>query len=237
MSSKWNNIDGQEGTVHQQKIRVVYLPPVGQELPEEDEGMREEGPSSFMADVTVSTEHVLHLHSRTDYSKAGQYDTVRQSPERPANGHAEHIFAAEPHVPLERAFSPAVGDYSAASEHIDEPAPVHRPITPITPPAPVPQQPSHIEEELRGQLAAAQMEISRLRNLLESIPEPTVTEESSGLRRRHAMSDTATAVSDGGETDAGTVVETAVMQQPEGVPPQMVVGISLVVFILTYLFF
>ena len=39
ISSQWNNIDGQEGTDHQQKIRVVYLPPVGQELPEEDEGV------------------------------------------------------------------------------------------------------------------------------------------------------------------------------------------------------
>ena len=50
------------------------------------------------------------------------------------------------------------------------------------------------------------MEISCLFNLLESIPEPTVTEGSIGLRRRHAMSDTATAVSDSGETDAGTVL-------------------------------
>ena len=45
----------QVGTVHQQKIRVVYLPPHGQKVPEEGEGMREEGPSSFMAITIVST--------------------------------------------------------------------------------------------------------------------------------------------------------------------------------------
>lgn len=111
---------------------------------------------------------------------------------------------------------------------------IARSITPI-PPASVPPvpQPSSNGEDLRSQLAAAQAEIARLRDLLETIPEPS---SDSGLRRRRVLSDTATAVSDGGETDAGTVFDSATVQ-PEGVPPQMVVGISLVVFVLTYLFF
>lgn len=224
--------------MHQQKIRVVYLPPVGEELPEEDEAPKDEGPSSFMADASVSSTYYSPFFFMLLTCIKAQYGTVRQSPERPSNGHAEHIFPAEPQAPLERAFSPAVGDYSAASEHIDEPPPMPLPrsMTPITPSAP--QHPSHAEEELHAQLAAAQAEIFRLRNLLESIPEPTVTDAPSGLHRRRVLSDSATAVSDGdGETDVGTMVESTIMQQPEGVPPQMVVGISLVVFILTYLFF
>ena len=50
------------------------------------------------------------------------------------------------------------------------------------------------------------------------------------------FSDNATVVSDRSETDVGTVVD-SMSTSSEGVPPQIVVGIALAVFVLTYVFF
>ncbi|EJC97811.1 VAMP-associated protein [Fomitiporia mediterranea MF3/22] len=211
----WNNIDGQESDVHSQKIKVVYLPPVGQELPEEDEG-----PGSFV-----------------DHSS--RYDTVRQEPEA-ANGRPEVGLPIEPQVPLERAFSPAVGDYAVPedTEHVEEHPATSR-IPPAIAPAPVIQPSMSSEDELRAQLTAAQAEINRLRNLLESIPEPGA--DDNGLRQRRVRSeksDDMTVLSDrsASETDLGTMVDSSNASQ-EGISPQVVGIIAFVVFILTYMFF
>ncbi|KAI5117452.1 hypothetical protein M0805_005829 [Coniferiporia weirii] len=217
----WNNVNGEESRVYQQKIKVVYLPPVGQELPEEDEQ-----PSGM-----------LHDDSGMEYSSTVRRDTG--FPRYPEVG-----LPQEPQAPLERAFSPSVNDYAVPEdqERYDETVAMPPPPTapaPVTvdvrPSPPIIQQPSTspADEELRARLAAAQAEISRLRALLESVPEPAADE---GVRRRRAMSETATVLSDRSETDVGTAVD-SLSTQPEGVPPQIVVGISLVVFVLTYLFF
>ncbi|KAH8114739.1 VAMP-associated protein [Phellopilus nigrolimitatus] len=207
----WNN---EESEVHQQKVKVVYLPPVGQELPEEDEN-----PSSFID------------------NSARFESTHRES----TNGHAGFGFPPEQQAPLERAFSPAVGDYGDPEgrvEHVPVSMAVPPPVTVDVRPSPsITQKPlAPVDEELRAQLAAAQAEISRLRALLESVPEPSASAEEGIRRRGGVLSDTATARSDSGETDSGTYIE-SVSVQTEGVPPQIVFGISLAVFMLTYLFF
>ena len=111
------------------------------------------------------------------------------------------------------------------------------------PPAPpVHQHSSTNDDELRSQLDNARSEINRLRLLLSAAPE--IANSEADLRRRTPRGPLSeagtTAITDGdgddGETDIGTTVETAIVQQ-DGVPPQMVVGIALVVFILTYIFF
>lgn len=152
------------------------------------------------------------------------------------NGHGDVGLPQELQAPLERAFSP---DYAEPEDRLPmevpivPPKPVAAPVPmEAKPEPPVPQQ-SHYDEELRTQLAAAQAEINRLRVLLESIPEPAADE---GLRRRRMQSDSATVVSDRSETDVGTMVDSSSVSS-EGVPPQVVVGIALAVFVLTYVFF
>ena len=180
------------------------------------------------------------------------YATVRQ------NGHDLGI-PQEPQAPLERAFSPAAGDYSVPEEklHADEPVPqpipkdLHRdssaslaqafqpePIVPQPPatatPARISAAPSGAEEELRTQLTAAQNEINRLRKLLESVPEPGA--DDNGLRRRRVTSDksdTMTMLSDRSD-DAATLVGGA---PQEGVSPQMVGVLLFAMFVVTYVFF
>lgn len=47
---QWSNIEDKDNSVHQQKIKVVYLPQRDQDLPEEDEM-----PSSFANDSVRDT--------------------------------------------------------------------------------------------------------------------------------------------------------------------------------------
>ena len=178
------------------------------------------------------------------------------------NGRHELNIPHEPQAPLERAFSPAVGDYEAAQDIdvVEIPAsapirvvPASTPFVPIPieehkPAVIIPQQKfPPVEDELRAQLAASQAEISRLRKLLESIPEPpagggvALGESESHLtrRRRSDKSDTLTMVSertDMTRSDFGTYVGSA-SSQAEGIPPQVVGIICIVVFTLTYVFF
>lgn len=192
----------------------------------------------------------------------------------PASGHAANIFSAEPHPPVERAFSPPV-DYANAhdtqeEEHIlpvplqvpraltplPEPIlrrvtpppaeiPVHRPSPSPSPPIPVhvpfqSQSALKLEGELWAQLSDAQAEIQRLREMLAARSEPTEdamseTTYTTDLRRRRPFSDTETVVSSS-DTDFGTLIDHPVYHT-DGIPPQMVIGISILIFIITYLFF
>ncbi|KAL5501772.1 SCS2 [Sanghuangporus vaninii] len=221
LSELWNNVDGEDSKVHQQKIRVVYLPPVGEELPEEDEH-----PSSIL-------------------DTSAMYATVRQEP---GNGHPE--LPQEARAPLERAFSPAAGDYDVPPETREHDDNIVHPAAVAAAPAvaaqsSLPVQPapsmSHMEDELRAQLAAAQAEINRLRNLLESIPEPGA--EDSGVRRRPVRSDKSdsfTVMSDrtDNHSDLDTMIDSgSSSMHQEGISPQMVGVIAFVVFVLTYVFF
>lgn len=166
-----------------------------------------------------------------------RYQTIRDVPPSHIAEAAGYPLPQEPQEPLDRAFSPAAGDYSVPAEEEEEevaPPPVQH-MPPPPPPAMSMQQHSPNEDELRSQLEAAQSEIERLRLLLSSVPELGADSE---LRRRTRPQSEAgtTVLSSSGETDAGTLVEQAVVHQ-EGVPPGMVIAIASVVFLLTYIFF
>lgn len=161
-------------------------------------------------------------------------------------------FPSEPHAPLERAFSPPVGEYSVAEEHDDhhQPAPLPMPIpvpyeakhprSPSPKPqvsAPPPQPIKDDSEDLRQQLITAMAEIARLRDVLAAVPESNESEVR--RRRRGPLSDDETMVSSNADTmtDMGTIIEQPLLPQMEGIPPHIVVAISAAVFILTYIFF
>ncbi|KAH9941047.1 PapD-like protein [Amylocystis lapponica] len=219
--------------VHSQKIRVLYLPPEGQTVMEEEE-------------VQPSQSSLLNV-------PADQYETVRQHPL--GNGHAAESIrqhsgesGVPPHDQEEEthvdASSTPPADVAAHEDLHEASAPevgivnvnVHRaPSPPPPPPAPAPGP----DPELIAQLHSAQAEIERLRNLISSMPDPstaptTITTSPTELRRRRPLSDDGSTYD--GETEVGTYVDEA-LAQPEGVPLQVVIIIALGVFITTYLFF
>jgi hypothetical protein len=233
----WNVPDGgEEAKVFQQKLRVVYLPPEGQTVEEEDET------AANQSSVLIG-----------DQSRS---DNVRQLP--PTNGHVEPIpIFNEPEQleqPSRELFSQEEADpapeFSAAQEEAPEepPAdfntdavvtppsptlPIFAPL-PVVTPIPVVEPP--VNAELEDRYNEAQAEIQRLRALLAAAPDPsTAPTEAMGLRRRNR------ALSDDGSTVADTDVDTMIMEdvaiQPDGVPLQVVLIIALGVFITTYLFF
>jgi vesicle-associated membrane protein-associated protein A len=119
---------------------------------------------------------------------------------------------------------------------------VHSPQPPPPVPAPLvaPPPPSEPSPEFLAKYKDAQDEIQRLRSLLAAVPDPSSVASSgtspTELRQRHTSSRSP-------RSDDGTVVESDVTYatesslQPEGVPLQVVVIVSLLVFITTYLFF
>ncbi|KAJ7095810.1 PapD-like protein [Mycena belliarum] len=232
-----------EGKVHQQKLRVVYLPAEGQTLMEEEE------------------EGQTNMSSMTMGAGDSRYDTVRQHP--PVNGEmaAEQNrsasgprpstppadFSAAHEEPHEEPSFDAPGvvitppEVSAPTpEREPEPAPAavaHVPVpVPVSAPAPAPPMarapsiptpvavPSRIpsSDDYAIKYSEAQAEIERLRALLATSQPPTE------LRRRTRRLSDETAVD-------VAVLEEAPVQ--EGVPLQVVVIIALGVFITTYLFF
>jgi len=227
----------EESKVHQQKLRVTYLPPDGQTLEEEDE----------------STVHAQPSHMST----GDAFDTVRQHPI--ANGHHDSIpgFHEAPSQDARTHTPPA--DFSVAREDshdepMDDIAPVPMQQPPASPPppvepafvrepssevlhsapvaAPIPVHvpatvPDYPDAELLAKYNAAQAEIERLRATIQNMAASPPDE----LRRRNRpLSDDGMSVDD----DVATVVED---HHQEGVPLQLVVIIALGVFITTYLFF
>ncbi|KAF7298982.1 MSP domain-containing protein [Mycena indigotica] len=238
----WSGSDiNEEGKVHQQKLRVTYLPPEGQTLVEEDEE-----PHANLSSSMTAADSQLHDPSRQESA----YATVRQR--LPVNGDTtqDSVIAARPSTPP--------GDFSVAQEELHEeppfkapgvvitppepeviipvrvsqpavqPAPVSTPIPPApvrTPSVPTPAakpSPSPPSEDYASKYIEAQAEIERLRGLL------TTSQPPAELRRRTRKLSDATAVD-------VAVLEEAPIQ--EGVPLQVVVIIALGVFITTYLFF
>lgn len=119
----------------------------------------------------------------------------------------------------------------------------------IPPPAPVPvyvqppvEQPTRIIEPTRSvtpappntelliKLGDAQAEIERLRSLLAAAAPPVELRQRS---TRQQYADDASTVAD---SDVGTVVDERTPPQ-DGVPPQIVALIGLIIFLITYLFF
>ncbi|KAF9221019.1 VAMP-associated protein [Gyrodon lividus] len=241
---------GEDWKVHQQKLRVVYLPPEGQTVEEEDEGQAEEPPAMPPAKS----------------SGLDGYGTVKNvPPEQPQpipawSTQAEGPSTSSPLAPARPMTPPRVQETDSLyrEESRDESPPflrstsgpgvgvvnvnVHQPSPPSSPPV----GPSvEINRELEHQLTDAQVEIQRLRALLAAVPDPSSTAESvapesvapSEFRRRYAAgSDDGMSTYYSG-TEAGTMVDHDGVIHQDGVPLQVVIIIALGVFITTYLFF
>lgn len=232
LSEIWSAPEGASddaSKVHQQKLRVVYLPPEGQTLEEEDESAVNQ--SSMMVGNS-------------------QFDTVRQHPS--TNGHTmpefESADVSGPPVHAEDApeshdeplAPPPVSVYVQPPEPERtevKPAPEPEPVAPtpaaapptshpVSAPAPVPMPTpsSSLSEELKE----ARAEIDRLRSLLAAAAPPQEVRH-----RNRAMSDDGTTVVSEAAT---TIIDEPTMLQ-EGVPLQVVVIVALGVFVTTYLFF
>jgi len=238
----WNVTDSGEDTkVHQQKLKVVYLPAEGQILEEEDETQVNQ--SSFLAGNEAQGNQSSFLAA----NDSSRYDTVRQVPT--TNGHSDAIpefekdqgAATASVIPVheeepERTVTPPA-DFSAAPEeqHAEEPVSIIN--VNVHPPPPSPPtveraltNESHPDAELVAKYAEAQAEIERLRAQLAAVPSPQPE-----LRRRNrALSDDGSTVI--AETDVGTMIDDGPLPQ-EGVPLQVVIIIALGVFSVTYLFF
>ncbi|KAI0246726.1 PapD-like protein [Lactifluus subvellereus] len=233
----WNTPEGEEpGRVHSQKVKVNYLPPEGHPLDEEDEYPHR---SSMMSGMAPDDNHLFGtVRGRpSTYGPPGDQISVIHEPLRPEI--------------VERPATPP--DYSGQQDEEpsrEEPAGgvgvinvnVHSPQPPPPAPAPLiaPAPPSEPSPEFVAKYKDAQEEIQRLRALLAAVPDPSsVASSGTGpteLRQRHSSSRSP-------RSDDGTVVESDVTYateaslQPEGVPLQVVVIVSLLVFITTYLFF
>ncbi|KAJ7644193.1 PapD-like protein [Roridomyces roridus] len=251
----WTGADaaGEEGKVHQQKLRVAYLPPEGQTLVEEDEEPHNMPTESVIAtgesrfntvrqppaangETADGTQTVIAPRAHTppaDFSAADETEDhhsfdapgVIVTPPQPS----ELVQAPEPET--ESAPAPAASVPEPEPEPVAEPVPV---VVPAPAPAPATRTPSAPTpatlptplppaEDFAAKYAEAQSEIERLRALLATSQPPAE------LRRRtRRLSDEATAV------DVAVLEEASIQ---EGVPLQIVVIIALGVFITTYLFF
>ncbi|KAG8835157.1 phosphatidylinositol-binding protein scs2 [Serendipita sp. 399] len=225
----WSSLSGEESArIHQQKLRVVYLPAEGT-LREEDE--HEVGQSSMI------TEGESTLH---------RYETVKQH-----NGHLGDtsnthipIFDNEPGiVPATppRAHTPDHLEYANAHEqspeaHHPEPVPIISPSAPgqtgVGSVSTIPRVSYDHNAEYAAKLAEANAEINRLRALLSN-------NNSVAAKRRTIFSDDGTSVVDGatdaGLDDSASVIGSSV--KPDGVPLNVVAMVSVLVFVITYLFF
>ncbi|PVF98466.1 hypothetical protein CPB86DRAFT_732978 [Serendipita vermifera] len=225
----WTSTPGDEATrVHQQKLKVVYLPAQGT-VPEEDEGDQ------------------AHQSSMISEGESGMrhYDTVRQHPS--SNGHSlgDGITGIPVFDNPPRAHTPDHADYIHAHEEAHDSAP-----EPIPSPAASPIKPTYNANvgvgsvaanpnvsydhtgEYAAKLAEANAEISRLQVML-------ANSNTMAARRRTVFSDDGTSVqdamTDGGVDDSASVIGTAV--RPDGVPLNVVAILSVLVFVVTYLFF
>lgn len=243
----WNvaGSTGEEWKVHQQKLRVVYLPAEGQTVEEEDEGHPQDGPSAM---------------AQPDK----QYNITKDSVSHPAppvhawSTEVEPPSTASPPAPL-RPMTPPVREADAtffradSGEHLPRARSngvgvvnvnLHRHSPPSSPPIDValPQ----VNRELEEKLQEAESEIKRLRTLLSAVPDPSSTAPESmapesvapsEFRRRYTTGSDDGTSTYYGATEVGTIVERDTVIHQDGVPLQVVIIIALGVFITTYLFF
>ncbi|KAF7968458.1 hypothetical protein HWV62_30543 [Athelia sp. TMB] len=273
----WNVPEGgEEAKVHQQKLRVVYLPPEGQVLVEDPE--EEPAPlapptvlnnsASEPRDDTVQPLANGHPeHPITDLSREPEPEQEPEQIEDNSRGIApadifESAFIAAPEAPAPiaeptreisaRPITPAPLPPAPAPAPEPIPVPVAV-VAPAEPAGPDPAYLANVNADLQAKYREATLQIERLQALLAAAPEPTSlapSEIPSGVRRRgYALSDDGTSTFDDSatyddrttaygddRTDAGTVL-TESSTHTEGVPLQVVLIISIGVFITTYLFF
>ncbi|KAJ7761540.1 PapD-like protein [Mycena maculata] len=243
----WTATDGgEEAKVHQQKLRVVYLPAEGQTLVEEDEEAQTNMSSMMMStgDSRFDTVRQNPTINGDAVGEAAQSMAVPRPSTPPADfsvaqeePHDEHPSFDAPGVVITppEASEPALEREPEAVPAVSPapvPAPASVPVPVVAPPIartpsvptpaaiPVPLPPT---DDYAAKYAEAQAEIERLRALLATSQPPAE------LRRRTRKL-----------SDDGTAVDVAVLEETpihEGVPLQVVVIIALGVFITTYLFF
>lgn len=228
------------------KLKVVYLPPEGQLLEEEEENV---GNLNFLvpdsvrvlkkkSDPSVPDDQILQrqLDAVRQHSVNGNeipdfgeqniiqvqedeyhHDAPEEAPIPPVSVFIQPPIEATP-PPFENAPEPvvAVPDYAPPVVYTTSQIPESGA-------APAAVSPPDLSEDLM----LARAEIERLRSLLAAASPPPE------LRKRtRRLSDDITIA----PSDVGTMIEDPPMAQ-EGVPLQVVVIISLGVFIMTYLFF
>jgi hypothetical protein len=223
--------------VHQLKLKVVYLPPEGQLLEEEDENVANQsfiipGPDSRQFD-TVRQHPSVNGNDIPDFGEQNAF------PEEEEQHHDAPEDAPVPPVSVFVQPPETMPPHRDATPEAEAEAELAAPVMPVTAaPAPIPVAAATISESAPAAIAApppdlsedlmlARAEIERLRSLLAAASPPPE------LRKRtRRLSDDITIA----PSDVGTMIEEAPMPQ-EGVPLQVVVIISLGVFIMTYLFF
>jgi hypothetical protein len=243
----WNapNGAGEEWKVHQQKLRVVYLPPEGQ-IEEEDEGLGDDP-------TTIPPIRNSNLDA---------YGTAKNvPPEQPQSipGWPAQLEGPSTSMPTVRPVTPARAQDSDSQDSRDGSPQfqrstsgpgvgvvnvnVHQPSPPSSPPVGPTLQ---FNRELEVKLGDAQVEIQRLRALLAAVPDPSSTapeshveesEAASEFRRRYTAGSDDGASTYYGGTEGGTMVDHDTVIHQDGVPLQVVIIIALGVFITTYLFF
>ncbi|KAJ7675753.1 PapD-like protein [Mycena polygramma] len=244
----WNSPEtNEEGRVHHQKLRVVYLPAEGQTLVEEDEEAQT-NMSSMMLGTGVSRYDTVRQHpangdAPADQSAArpstppGDFSAAQEEPheEQQPSFDAPGVVITPPEASVHATEPERERELAPAPEPAPAPAPVPVPVptpvsapaqpvvrkhsvpTPVTLPSPLPPA-----DDYAVKYTEAQAEIERLRALLATSQPPAE------LRRRTRKLSDETAV------DVAVLEETSIQ---EGVPLQVVVIIALGVFITTYLFF
>ncbi|KAH8104686.1 PapD-like protein [Cristinia sonorae] len=238
LQEMWSSEGNDE--IHSQKIRVVYLPPEGQTVQEEDET---QGNMSSMLSAGES-----------------RFETVKRIPP-PSNGHILDDIAqpaaddhhGEPEVHVDAPSTPPAEEPVSQEEHVEVPTlvnvSVHQPPTPS--PQPIHAVPSGPDLSLElaakdKQLQQAMAEIERLRSLISTMPEPSTVAPSefttSSELRRRARSSVYSDDDDGASTlspatEVGSYVSVDEPPPQDGVPLQVVIGITFSVFVITYLFF
>ncbi|KAG6377091.1 PapD-like protein [Boletus reticuloceps] len=224
---------GEDWKVHQQKLRVVYLPE-DQTVEEEEEEGHEDAP--------IPRRFGTEGERAQPMSSSLSSPPAPPRPVTPARRETDNLYredSGEESPQFQHSTSgPGVG---IVNVNVHQPSPPSSP--PPYPPAPPVVQ---VNRELELKLCDAQAEIQRLRALLAAVPDPSSTAPESvapesvppsEFRRRYVASSDDGASTYYGGTEMGTEIERETVIHHDGVPLQVVIIIALGVFITTYLFF
>ncbi|KAG8907718.1 phosphatidylinositol-binding protein scs2 [Tulasnella sp. 403] len=211
----WTMVDAEgDGRIHQQKIKVVYLPPEGEALEEAEEHAQAsqftDGYSYTTTRPTPSNGHANVLNTFVPVHREPRSSTPAGHERSPSPAQGEYIIAHEDTTQHETTF----GDTpSVVNINVHSPGPA---------------------EDTGAKYAEAQEEISRLKALVANL---TAAAQANNLRRRtKVLSDDGSFVGDS-IADDETVVDRTSVATEGGVPLQVVIIIALGVFVTTYLFF
>ncbi|KAL4073145.1 PapD-like protein [Scleroderma yunnanense] len=227
------NVTGEEWKVHQQKLRVVYLPREGQTVDEEpeDQDHPQDGPSAI-AQADSGNKH---------YGTTKDIDP-HAGPAIPTwSIQAEGPSSASPPAPIRPMTPPTHEDvtffHAEAGEHLNRSGSnglgvVNVNVHQISPPSSPPIVPApaavQVNRELETKLQEAQAEILRLRALLAAVPDPSSTAPESAMpesvapsefRSKYASSDDGTSTYYA-PTEMGTMVDRETVIHQDGVPLQ-----------------